>query len=86
MEACERMTELMSAALDGELTAEEQSALDAHLAQCGDCRALMVLWKRLIRHCTITDSLKIFRTGAESLRVISSPQHTKSPKHIRHRK
>lgn len=37
---CDTALELMSAALDGELTAEEQAQLDCHLAQCGSCRAL----------------------------------------------
>lgn len=37
---CETALELMSAALDGELTADEQAQLDEHLAQCGPCRAL----------------------------------------------
>lgn len=37
---CDTALELMSAALDGELTAEEQAQLDCHLAQCEPCRAL----------------------------------------------
>lgn len=37
---CDTALELMSAALDGELTAEEQAQLDCHLAQCEHCRAL----------------------------------------------
>lgn len=37
---CEAMLELMSAALDGELTADEKAQLDRHLAQCDHCRAL----------------------------------------------
>lgn len=37
---CDAMLELMSAALDGEVTAEEQAQLDRHLAQCTHCRAL----------------------------------------------
>ena len=31
--------ELICAGLDGELTAEQQAALDAHLAECEQCRA-----------------------------------------------
>lgn len=38
---CEDYTELISASLDGELTPEERSRLDAHLSRCPDCRALM---------------------------------------------
>lgn len=37
---CDRALELMSAALDGELTAEEQAQLQAHLEACPDCRAV----------------------------------------------
>lgn len=38
---CEDYTPLLSAALDDELTGEERAALDAHLAQCPRCRALL---------------------------------------------
>jgi anti-sigma factor RsiW len=31
--------DLLSALLDGELTAEERAAVTAHLRECGDCRA-----------------------------------------------
>lgn len=37
---CENAWEWISAALDGELTADEQAQLDLHLAQCSHCRAL----------------------------------------------
>ena len=37
---CDKYLELMSAALDGELTAEERRALDSHLAVCPECAAL----------------------------------------------
>ena len=37
---CEQALESISAALDGELTRAEQEALDAHLSDCPDCRAL----------------------------------------------
>lgn len=37
---CEEMTLLLSARLDGELTQEEQAALEQHLAQCPACRAV----------------------------------------------
>lgn len=37
---CETALKLMSAALDGELTAAEKVELDRHLAQCESCRAL----------------------------------------------
>lgn len=38
---CETAVELISAKLDGELTAEEMTQLDDHLAQCSTCRALL---------------------------------------------
>lgn len=37
---CNDMLEQISAALDGELTAEEKVQLDRHLSQCDSCRAL----------------------------------------------
>lgn len=37
---CEEALELISAALDGELTAQERRELDDHLAGCPDCAAL----------------------------------------------
>lgn len=37
---CTKYIELMSAALDGECTAEERRELDAHLAVCPECAAL----------------------------------------------
>lgn len=40
MGTCDEILELISAALDGELTAEEQAQLDAHLAGCPACSAL----------------------------------------------
>lgn len=41
---CETAVELLSAKLDGELTADEAAQLDEHLAQCAACRAL---WEEL---------------------------------------
>ena len=38
---CEDYTELISAALDGELSCEEELKLDGHLSVCPQCRALM---------------------------------------------
>ena len=40
MEHCERCTLLLSARLDGELTAREEQELEAHLAGCPECRGL----------------------------------------------
>lgn len=40
---CEKYTQWLSAALDGELTAEQRRELDAHLAHCPDCATLFEL-------------------------------------------
>lgn len=40
MAHCDESIELISAALDGALSPEEQTRLDRHLAQCPDCKAL----------------------------------------------
>lgn len=40
MRTCDETLELISAALDGTLTAEEQTALNEHLAHCPACSAL----------------------------------------------
>lgn len=40
MSYCDESIELISAALDGALSPEEQAKLEAHLAQCPDCKAL----------------------------------------------
>lgn len=40
MSKCERYETLISAMLDGELTPEERSELQAHLAECPDCAAM----------------------------------------------
>ncbi len=44
MERCEPYWNLISAGLDGDLTPEERTRLEEHLAQCPDCRAL---WEQL---------------------------------------
>jgi hypothetical protein len=41
MDDCTQYLELISARLDGELSVEEENRLQAHLAQCPDCRALL---------------------------------------------
>lgn len=40
MHDCDEILELLSARLDGELTAEEESTLADHLSQCPECQAL----------------------------------------------
>ncbi|MBR5701988.1 MAG: zf-HC2 domain-containing protein [Oscillospiraceae bacterium] len=43
MADCREWMEEISASLDGELSPEEEAALQAHLAECEDCRAAMAL-------------------------------------------
>lgn len=47
MDRCEHYTELISASLDGALTAAQQTELEAHLVQCAPCRALLADLKEL---------------------------------------
>ena len=44
---CERFEELLSAYLEGELAAAEKAAVDAHLAACPECAALLALMKEM---------------------------------------
>ena len=39
---CDEALELISARLDGPLTAAEEARLNEHLAACSPCRALLV--------------------------------------------
>lgn len=57
---CETMLELMSAALDGELTAEEKAELDRHLAQCDQCRALF-------------NDLRVIHASCDTLEAVPPP-------------
>ena len=41
MAYCDEFIELISASLDGALSPVQQEKLDAHLAQCPECRALL---------------------------------------------
>lgn len=52
---CENALELLSAALDGELTAQQQAQLDEHLAQCPSCRALQAELAGLHEACAQLD-------------------------------
>ena len=47
MDRCEHYTELISASLDGALTAAQQTELEANLVQCAPCRALLADLKEL---------------------------------------
>lgn len=43
---CHQAEELLSRALDGELSQEHLAALDAHVASCASCRALRDEWSK----------------------------------------
>ena len=58
---CEQMNDLLSAYLDGELTAQEEEQMHAHLEQCADCRALL-------------EQLQTLRTSFSDLEEISAPE------------
>ena len=59
---CEDYTELLSARLDGELTVEEENALEEHLAHCPDCRA-------------VAQELESIHLSFESLEPVPAPEH-----------
>ena len=58
---CEQMNDLLWAFLDGELTAQEEEQMHAHLEQCADCRALL-------------EQLQTLRTSFSDLEEISAPE------------
>lgn len=58
---CEQMTDLLWAFLDGELTAQEEEQMHAHLEQCADCRALL-------------EQLQTLRTSFSDLEEIPAPE------------
>lgn len=60
------LNELLSAYLDGELTADEQSTVLSHLADCGDCRAELA-------------EIDAARTAMRSLPVLEAPTLAEEP-------
>ena len=58
---CEQMNDLLSAFLDGELTAQEEEQMHAHLEQCADCRALL-------------EQLQTLHTSFSDLEEIPAPE------------
>ncbi len=78
---CDKYLELMSAALDGELTAEERRDLDSHLAVCPECAEL---------YCRLTDQTAALRdldcevpTGLKERIMGSLPEQDKPTKKIK---
>ena len=49
MAECREWMQQISASLDGELTPEEEQALQAHLAECQDCRTAMALLRSMTK-------------------------------------
>jgi len=58
LDTCERMRELFSAALDGELSELDDARLEAHLAMCAGCRSYAdttAAAARLVRSAPLED-------------------------------
>jgi anti-sigma factor RsiW len=47
--SCQELVELVTAYLDGELPAPERARFDAHLGECGGCRAYVEQIRETIR-------------------------------------
>ena len=60
MRSCDEIVELISASLDGELSADEQIALDEHIACCPACSALL-------------DDLRALHTAAADWEEVPAP-------------
>ena len=60
MRSCDEIVELISASLDGELSADEQIALDEHIACCPACSALL-------------DDLRALHTAAADREDVPAP-------------
>jgi len=56
MNSCEAYRELLSAKLDGELTGQEQAMLEAHLAECEECRSLYEIYQQLSDDLALPDA------------------------------
>lgn len=71
---CEQALELISAALDGELTPAERAALDAHLNECPACAAL---FDELAGHARLLRQLDCQPPGDLTERILSRlPEQT----------
>lgn len=74
---CKRYEELMSAALDGELSAQERQELDRHLAECPACAAL---FDELREQCAALRELDCsFPDGLHDQIMNSLPEQEKVP-------
>ena len=59
MSACSEFEELLSAKLDGELTAEEAGRLEAHLAGCEVCRREYARLERVWEALDVLDDIEV---------------------------
>ena len=74
---CKRYEDLMSAALDGALSAEERQELDGHLAQCPACAAL---FDELREQCSALRELDCpFPDGLHDRIMDGLPEQGKAP-------
>lgn len=78
---CEACLELISARLDGELTAEESVALTTHLQQCPACRAIVRDMEGL--HSALSGLDQVDAPAELSLNVISKIKTERSAAHRR---
>lgn len=65
---CDKALDLISARLDGELTAREEAALTAHLQECSACRAIANDMNAL--HCALTQTGEVDAPAALSQSVM----------------
>lgn len=83
---CDQALELISARLDGALTPQEDAALEAHLAQCPQCRALLADLSALHAACAgleppvpagLTDRImaQLAKEAAEPAPVAQQPKN-----------
>lgn len=70
MRSCDEIVDLISAALDGALTPDEQTALDEHLAVCPVCSALFADLRAL--HITVSELDEVPAPAGFSARVMSA--------------
>jgi anti-sigma factor RsiW len=46
---CDRFVELVTEYLEGALTADERSRVDAHVAICAGCQVVLEQWREVVR-------------------------------------
>ena len=79
MAQCKEFMELLSAKLDGELTAEEARRLEAHLVACEACREAYVRMERVWEALDVLEQTEPSEDLAQ--RVFSRATRTRRPAH-----